>query len=300
MKKAIFTALALGVGMFSQAQLLSVSAPQEVAVPQGYEVNMASLSPDGSYVVVSPLNGMGIDRLDLNDGTLKAISKSASPFFVTFSNDGSNVVYRDVQIDANMRRHVGVNAYNVAKGTTTTLVAPTRNLQGIAVYDATAMTVADGRMQAKSLNNSTAAVERPVPSIDKGMLYLSDAQGTRMLNPLPHCTSYLWPSVSPDGQRIAFYGVGYGAYTCNLDGSDLRELGALQAPVWAGNDVIVAMVNHDNGIMVTDSKVVAVKADGSASQDLTDSNVIAMWPSVATGKIAFTTPEGKLYIMNIK
>jgi Tol biopolymer transport system component len=113
--------------------------------------------------------------------------------------------------------------------------------------------------------------------------------------------SYLWPSISPDGTRIAYYLGRNGAYVCNLDGSNPVYLGLIRAPRWLDNNTVVGMHDKDNGHAVVSSQIIAVAADGSVSQILTDKEVIAVCPSVnADGsKIAFTTPHGELHIINV-
>ncbi|MDE6040672.1 MAG: hypothetical protein K2F99_03745, partial [Muribaculaceae bacterium] len=113
--------------------------------------------------------------------------------------------------------------------------------------------------------------------------------------------SYLWPTVSPDGKKVAYYLATVGAYVCNIDGSNPVFIGQLRAPQWFGNDVVVGMTDLDDGTFVTSSKIVATRTDGTMSQILTDNSVRAMYPSVNTEgtEISFTTPEGYLYIINV-
>ena len=58
---------------------------------------------------------------------------------------------------------------------------------------------------------------------------------------------------------------------------------------------------YDETDCVTSSKIYAVSFDGSESQLLTADDVLAMYPSVnADGsKIAFSTPAGEAYIINV-
>ena len=78
----------------------------------------------------------------------------------------------------------------------------------------------------------------------------------------------------------------------------------MRAPVWRGNDYVVAMVDEDDGYFFTKSDIVIVKADGSGRmQQLTkNSSEIKMFPAVSAdgSKVAFHTLEGKVYLMTIK
>ena len=66
------------------------------------------------------------------------------------------------------------------------------------------------------------------------------------------------------------------------------------------NICVVGMNDQDNGEVYTSSEIVVVDLQGNR-QVLTDSNVIAMYPqpSADGSKIAFSTPTGEAYLINI-
>jgi len=101
---------------------------------------------------------------------------------------------------------------------------------------------------------------------------------------------------------IGYYLATKGAYTCNIDGSDVKFVGNIRAPKWYNNEIVVGMNDKDNGEFVTSSSIVAYAADGSEKQVLTESDKIAMYPTATKdgSKIAFTTPQGEAYIINVK
>jgi Tol biopolymer transport system component len=190
---------------------------------------------------------------------------------------------------------------NLANGKETTLVAPSRNLQGFNVVGNRVNAVNKGKLSTKALS-ATAAAEAPVASISRGALLVTVNGVTRNISPQGTAgQSYLWPSVSPDGKKVLYYLVGAGAYVCNLDGSNAVKVGSVRAAQWYDNNVIVGMQDQDNGEVVTASKLVAVNAAGTIKQDLTQVSSMAMYPSVAGNgaKISFVTPAGELFIMNV-
>jgi hypothetical protein len=121
---------------------------------------------------------------------------------------------------------------------------------------------------------------------------------TRNLSPNGNQFSYLWPSLSPDGTKVLYYLAAHGAYVCNLDGSNVRKVGQMRAPVWYDDNTIVGMMDKDDGEFIYASTIVATTLDG-ATQTLTDDATIAMYPHAAAGKIAFSTPAGEAYIINV-
>lgn len=294
--------IAMCMAALSYAALPTVESVEKVSLPAGMTVSMATLSPDGNQAVVSSVSGVGLHLLNLNSGAMFEISQAGSPMDVSFTDDGMNIVYRESTYDRDHRRFVALKSYNVPTGATTTLVAPTRNLQGYTLDGNQAVAVENGRRTVKSLDNETAAQNRVALSINYGKLFVTDAKGnSREIRPLgDQCGSYLWQSLSPDGTRIVAFGVGTGAFTCDLNGENVKLLGMYRAPQWLDNETIVAMDDYDNGIVTVKSSIMAINADGSAKTALTDDSVVAVFPTPATNKVAFTTPEGELYIINLK
>jgi hypothetical protein len=145
---------------------------------------------------------------------------------------------------------------------------------------------------------ATKAHKVPVLSINKGQLMITINGKARNLSPNGNQFSYLWPSLSPDGTKVLYYLAAHGAYVCNLDGSNARKVGQMRAPVWYDNNTIVGMMDKDDGEFIYASTIVAATLDG-ATQVLTDDSTIAMYPHAAAGKIAFSTPAGEAYIINV-
>lgn len=300
MKKFLLSVgLCLGA-LCMHGQLVEVESVQRVNLPQDLAVSAARLSPDGTQAAVTTLDGTGISLIDLASGSEKKISEDGSVRMLEFSQDGRFVVFRTNTFDSTHRRYSAVKAYDSQSGSTRTIVSPTRNLQGLAMNGSTAVAVENGRAQQVALAGAPAA-SMPVVSVDYGRLMITENGVTRELSPLGNrANSYLWPSVSPDGTHVAFFAVGCGAYTCRLDGSDLHSLGMLRAVRWLDNNVLVGMDDHDNGVVTTESALVAVSKDGSVSQRITGPEHVAVFPTTADSKIAFTTPAGEMYIINLK
>ncbi len=305
MNKHILVAVAAVLAFLpASAQLLQVQSMEQVALPQGLKAEQAILSPDGSLIALSDMAGT-LKLVDRNNGTARTISNNGSMMDLAFNQDGTALVYREATTDANHLRHVAVNNYVVATGMSHQIAAPSRNLQAIRVEGNIATTVDNGRLAAAAISGNrigapAAPTNAPVPSIDRGHLYLTVNGERTLCSPLGTTgMSYLWPSVSPDGTKLLFFAAGYGTYTCNLDGSNLTRLGWLYAPVWYDNETIVAMKTRDNGRVTYEGAIIAAAADGSATQTLTDPGMIAVFPDTAPGRISFTTTDGQMYILKV-
>ncbi len=118
----------------------------------------------------------------------------------------------------------------------------------------------------------------------------------------PHGTdiNYICASISPNGQKILFK-TSKGVGVCDLNGKPLANLGRYTAPVWYGNDYVVATLEENDGHNFTAGAVVILSVDGTFNQVLTDKAEIAMCPSVnyESGQIAYHDFEGNIHLMQI-
>jgi len=296
MKKIILSAMLLGASLIGYAQL-NVASIEKVTLPEGVTASQATISPDGSFVVLSIAEKEGIQKLDLATSALTTVSNTGNMFDLKIADNGT-VIFRESKT-VNKLRQTALKAVNVA-GIESTVVPFTRDLQGFAVEGETVMAMNKGQFTTKSFGATKTVA--PVASIDHGRMVITVNGESKVVAPQgTESQSYLWPSVSPDGTRVVYYLGRKGAYVCNIDGSNPVFLGGIRAPRWYDNNTVVGMNDQDNGEYVYASKIVAVKADGSFSQMLTDDASMAMYPSVTTdgAKIAFTTPAGELYIINL-
>lgn len=300
MKKFFISVMLLGSSAVAFSQLLDVASVEKVALPTGVVVDKAIISPQGDYLLVSDNVQGGLQTYDLATSELRTVTKAnGSSYDPRISADGKTIVYREAQVGNDRLRRLSLKSVNMTTGETQTIVSPTRNLQGLAVDAAGVVAIDGGKMR----RSSGASKATPVASIDKGQLMITVNGSTKMLSPNGTTgQSYLWPSVSPDGTRVLYYLATVGAYTCKIDGSDVKFVGKYRAARWYDNNTVVGMKDYyDETDCVTSSKIYAVSFDGSESQLLTADDVLAMYPSVnADGsKIAFSTPAGEAYIINV-
>lgn len=295
--RKILLSLAVLASSVASAQLLNVGSIEKVNLPAGVSAVQVAMSHDGSFAII---NGSGLQKVDLATGKTTKIAESASLQNVEISEDGSTVVFRQSSYQGKLR-YTSLKSVNLNNGKETTLVAPSRNLQGFNVVGNRVNAVNRGQISTKALS-ATAKATAPVASINRGALQVTVNGVTKNISPQGTSgQSYLWPSISPDGTKVLYYHVGTGAWVCNLDGSNPVKVADIRAAQWYNNNIVVGMDDTDDGSVVTSSKLVAVKADGKVRQDLTQVSSMAMYPSVAGNgsRIAYSTPNGELFIMNI-
>lgn len=300
MKKFFLTVLLVSASLLGSAQLVDVASVSRVDLSQGAEGDMATISPDGSYAVIGVMGGTELYTVDLASGNGALLTRNGSPFDVTISPDGANVVFRTTTFDSNHLRHTGLSYVNVGTRAEKVLVKPSRHLNaGIAVSAAGITAVENNRARTKSFSGMKASA-MPVATINYGHLDITAGGKTVTIDPQGR-GSYLWPSISPDGTKVVYCLSGAGTFVCNIDGSDARYIGHLHAARWMGNDMLVAMNDSDNGQQITASDVVVCDLAGNR-QVISPEGVIAIYPTASAdgSRVAFTTPAGELYVINIK
>lgn len=294
MKKVILTfALCLSTAAF--AQVLDVASVQKLAAPQGV---VAGISPQGDYILVTNATNDGLSKYDLKTGATTVVTDArGAGRDAQISADGQNVVYRELTFKDKLR-YSEVKQANLATGEKKQLVKPSRNIQGVAIDNASAVVVNKGKASAKALGAAKAKADAPVLSISNRQLMLTQGGKTKVFSPNGQQFSYIWPSLSPDGNKVLYYVCGRGAYVADLKGHIIAELGQIRAPKWYNDEIVVGMNDKDNGEVVTSSSIVAATLYG-VRQTLTDSSVIAMYPYTNGEKIAFSTANGEAYVINI-
>ena len=295
MRKFLF-ALALGFSLTAMAQVMNVTSIEKVNLPE--QAAVAAISPQGDYLLLTSATNQGLTKLDLSTHQTQVISTAPSAGHnVMITPDGQTVVYRESSFNEKHLKYSTLKSVNLATGASQTLVKPTRDLQGYAIDATSAGVVNKGKFSKKAVGNAKAQ-NVPVLSIKKDQLMITVNGKTRNLSPNGSGYSYLWASLSPDGTKVLYYQAAHGAYVCDLDGSNVRKVGKMRAPVWYDDNTIVGMLDLDDGELVYASTIVAATLDGT-TQVLTDDSTIAMYPHAANGKIAFSTPAGEAYIINV-
>ena len=294
MKKFFISAMMLCAGVLSYAQLVEIQSVNKIDLPESVSVDKATISPDGSFVVFSQNTAAGLHKMDLASKEINMISANGNSFDLKIADDGT-VVFRESKTAENKLRYTSLKAVS-PRGVETTLLEPTRDLNGFAVNGTNVMTVDNNVCAAKSLNGGV-AVQMPVASIRYGQLCIDG----KVISPNgTEGASYLWASISPNGTKVCYYYVSGGCYVANIDGSNPVYVGQLRAAKWLNDLTVVGMHDIDDGQVVTSSKLIAASIDGKVKQELTVDASMAMFPSTNGKGIVYTTPAGELFIINLK
>ena len=276
--KKIFLSLALAISMMASAQVFEVGQLTKLNTPTDTDVKVAGVSADGSYVLITNGSNHGLRRYDVATGKTTTITTAAGAGYnVKISNDGQELVYRETKFDEQGLRKNDIIRLDLATAKTATVAKAQRDMMA---------------MVSTSSNVSVSINDRKIVLTKNGKNIVLAPNGSR--------ESYIWPSISPDGQKLCYYVCGNGCWVSNLDGSGKQYIGRdCRAAQWYDNNTIVAMADEDDGHFTTASAIVAYTLDGK-KQVLTNDSMIAMYPYVANNLIVFSSLEGETYMLNVK
>ena len=275
--RKVYLFLALAIPMMASAQLLEVTSTERVA--QNADAKVAAFSPTGDYLLLTNTSNQGLQRFDLASKQATPITTAdGAGYNVQIAQDGNEVVYREVVTDANHVRTSNIVRMNFEGKAKRQMVAKNqRSLEAMAVE-----------------------VERPAFSVKDRQLMMTVNGETKVFSPNGQQYSYHWASLSPNGKKVSYYISAVGCFVCDIDGSNIQFIGHnILAPVWYNDNIILGCDTKDNGEVVLESVIVAYSLDGK-KQVLTNGEQIAVFPKAADGKIAYSTSEGEIYVMNIK
>lgn len=279
MKKS-FLLIGLVISLMASAQVLDVKSVQKLQIPEG-DVQVAGISPDGSYILLTDNSHSGLQKYQLATGETEVLSTApGAGYNVQIAADGQSLMFREKTLGTNRTFSSQLISRDLKQKTNRMIAAPTRNLRQLAVA---------GQLQ----------MERPAVSIENQQIVLTMGGNTTVLSPCGADKSYIWPSVSPDAQHLLFYVCGKGAYISDINGKNVQFLGHdLRAPKWYNNQIIIGMNDKDNGETTISSEIVAVNLQGQ-KQVLT-SGIDAMYPYAANGKIVCSGLNGETYLIEVK
>ena len=274
--KKVYLFLALAIPMMASAQLLEVTSTERVA--QNADAKVAAFSPTGDYLLLTNTSHQGLQRFDLASKQVTQItSADGAGYNVQIAKDGKQVVYREVTIDASKSRVSNIVRHDLVSKQSKVVAKKQQHLAAM---------VADA--------------ERPSFSIKDQQLMITENGATRVFSPNGEQYSYHWASLSPNGKKVSYYISAVGCFVCDIDGSNIQFIAhSCYAPVWYNDNIIIASDTKDNGEVILESAIVAYGLNGT-KQVLTNGENIAVFPQAIEGKIAYSTSEGEIYVMNVK
>lgn len=284
---------------------------EPVAVEGIAEVFHPVFSNDGHSLFVTSESFDGLGVVDLADGKFRLLTDRAGAGYRFAQNaDGSQVVCRENDF---ITQKLSLYLVDVANGAQQCVAPVVEHTNTLTLSDGVVAYAEPGATAVSTLVDPTAprtmareaVSSRPLLTEEDLKLVLY-ANGRRtVIDPVMDTegrdVNYCWSSLSPDGHRMLFV-AGNDCYTCLTDGTELKNLGPLHAPVWKDDLTVIGMMDSDDGHFFTASDIYAADIRTAEKMQLTpETDEIKMFPSVSPdgNRIAFHTTGGKLYIINL-
>lgn len=276
------------------AQIANVESVTPLLKGVESDMHHPVLSVDGSRLLFSSCNYTGLRMYDFNDNVVTKVStEERAGLDASFSPDG-NEIYFVTQTREGVRNLRQVKKYDIASRQTIEMTKQGRVI-GRPVATAKGFAAAvDGTLV--STDNMATRVRT-----EGAKLFITKNGVEKAYTPIKNCVGYIWASLSPDGKKVMFFAAAHGIVITDLDGNILAMPGNYEAPVWYGNNHIVAMNATNDGYNYHSSQIVLLTVDGSQKQELTKPESMTMNPTASfeAGKIVYATIDGRLYQMNI-
>lgn len=293
MKKILLTT-ALAVSFTVNAQIAEVTSVEPLLKGVDNEMYYPVLSEDGSKLLYTSVNYVGLKMYDFNDDvTLKVSEEERAGLDASFSYDAKTIYYV-TQTWKNNRNMRQAKSFDLDSRKEVAISAEGRVVKRPLALKGGVMTTVDDKVVSTVKNATTVRTKGT-------QLFISRNGVEKAYTPVAESAGYIWESLSPDGTKVMFFAAGHGIVITDLDGNILQELGNYETPVWYGNNHVVAMNAKHNGYQHISSQIVIMTADGSMIQQLTKPESMTMNPtaSIAAGKIVYNTIDGRLYQMNV-
>ena len=295
--------MALCLPIAVSAQVLSVKSVEKVPIPVDADNAVAAISPGGDYILLTTSTHRGLKKFDLATGETTTLTEAeGAGYGATVTADGKTIVYRETSFTPQRLKMTALKSISTVTGAKRELAPAQRMLQGYRLDGNAAAVISKGKMRVRSLNGAKIVATPPTLSLTQNhQMQLTRNGKTTLLAPNGKNVRYIWPSLSPDGTKVLYYVSGVGCFVCDLNGNNVKPMGQLRAAKWYDNTTIVGMNDQDNGEYVTSSSIIAKTLSG-AEQKLTSDEIIAQYPQVSPSsrKIAFETPAGEAYIINLQ
>ncbi len=278
MRKTFLLLTTCMMSMLVSAQILEVVSVQELKGASYHDARVAGISPKGDYVLMTNGSNQGLKRYDIATNQLTVLTEAeGAGYNVQVAKDGKEIIYRERFTDENKHRYNNIVHANLVTN--------------------------EKEMVAKKQTNNEMMV-MPGSNIvlhnTECMMFIVKNGKRIHIAPQGNDVNYIWASLSPDKTKILYYVSEMGCYVCDINGQNSRFIGwDCRAPQWYNNEIIISMNDQDDGHFTTKSAIMAYTLDGKV-QVLTSPDMIAMYPFATTGKVVFSTVQGKTYMLEVK
>jgi Tol biopolymer transport system component len=302
MKRFLLSLLFLLGGLSTGWSQLSIVNIEKLPLESRSDWDAPQFSPDGKRIYLTTAGYTGIWEYSLDDRSTRIVTEDrGAGYGFVLSPDAKRIAYRRTKTDKETHRRVQeIVVMDLSTGKST-VQASGRDLS-LPTFS-TAGVVFSGGKEAIDLPSVAKSGEVLLIGIENTKIALVRNGNKILLDPFGK-GSYIWPTLSPDRQRIAAYEMSRGTFVCDLDGTVRSELGKKDAAVWTRDGKwLVYMDDKDDGHRILSSELYCTSPDGGTVVQLTDTeNVVELYPqcSPTENKIVCSSLRGGIYLLTYK
>jgi tricorn protease-like protein len=288
------------------AQSASVNSIQQLNFSIEDKYYHPKLSEDGTKLLVTSENYKGLWLHDLNTGNTRQINDYfGAGYMPAFLDNENKIIFRKDEYENN-RKYSSIIIHDNLLNQERIIEEKSRNIsEPQKVNGNNFVYMKDYNLSGISSQNiskiSGDAISEPVVYIENSKIILFEKGVKRNLQPLGE-GNYIWPSISPDQNKILFTLAGSGTYISDLRGNILANIGYANAPQWSPDgNWIVFMEDRDDGHEILSSEIVMVSIQTGERVEITNTaDEIEMYPAWTSGnKIVYHTTDGKVYLVEL-
>ncbi len=194
-------------------------------------------SPVDSKLFFTSSNYQGIWYYDFETQKINNItSQDGAGYEFIFSPDGKNIIYRTQKYDG-MKNYYSIIEQNISTKEIKNIeidradLYPPQLTSDNKISDAVNSEWSSYEISTNQ-NKLQKSMSKPVVIIDNQKIVLFRDGVKKILAPLGD-GNYIWPSVSPDNQKILFAFAGKGTFVSDLNGNIISSIGTAHAPQWS-------------------------------------------------------------------
>ncbi len=297
--KKILLFFVLAASVFAQ----SVQVEKIVKVNTGGRFYFPKFSPNDDALLLTSSNYKGLYLLNLRTLKIETITEeNGAGFKAKFDFNGDKIFFRTYKL-VDGKKYESQKILEMPERKVITLFKDKRELTPpIKTLDGDVFCFLQGRRAEieKSLMKNSGG--RKSVFIRNSNIFFSQNENEKVLKPFGDGI-YVWASLSPEGNFIAFTYGGKGSFVMDTDGNVVKNLGELHFPRWSPDGKWIAGMNdRDNGYDYTSSDIIIVNLKSLKKFNVTKStDKIEMYPEWSSdgSKITFHDLQGNIYIAKL-
>jgi len=268
------------------------------------DYTIAGIGPDGKSMLVTKPLYTGLYLIDLESGDFRTLTNlPGAGYQPAFSKDGQSLVFRSDDFSAK-KRTSSIYLLRLDSGDTTVILRRGRIVSPPVVVGNTIAYTVNEKLKTDGFRWS------PMGHVlEKTFVQLEDLQpvlwsdGIKRVYKPSGEGSYIWVSLSPDGQKMVYHLAGKGTFVSDLYGRKLLSAEDLANPKWLNNNYIIGIKprGYGSGYPSTDLVAFCVKT-GKKSIITNTANVNERnpYPFDKGRSIAYQSSDGTFHVIKLK